>query len=288
MKKILAVGLVFFLMLGLAVSQENGARPAPKMIQIYREFVKPGHNVAHEKVEAGWPKAFKANKSASTYLGMSAITGGNEAWYVSGYDSYEAWEKATAADEANPALSAEIARLQTADGDHVEGFRALTARFREELSLRKPLNIGDYRYMTVAIVRVRPGMNNQFADLRKKIKEAHEKAGLEDWYSVFEVQSGMPTPTYLIFVPMKSLKEVDDNAKLHTADKYVEALGGAEGQKKMAEANAQIITSTESMIFRFSPKMSNPPANYLVGNADFWTPKPPMMKAKGPQEAKKQ
>jgi hypothetical protein len=271
-------------------AQGDGAMPAPKLLQIYREMVKPGHNAAHEKVEAGWPKAHKASKTPAHYLAMTSLTGANEAWYLSGYESYEAWEKQFMAEQADPVLAAEITRLSAADGEHLDGWRSITARFREDLSLRPALNIGSYRYMTVVTMRVRPGMQSRFVETRKTIKAAHEKAGLKDYYSIFEVNSGMVGPTYLLFIPMKSLKEADESAAMHASAPYQEALGGEEGSKKMAESNAAAILSTESAIFAFSPKMSNPPQNYsLGGNADYWNPKPaPAMKPKAAAPAKKE
>ena len=130
---------------------------------------------------------------------------------------------------------------------------------------------------------------SKFSDARKVIKAAHEKAGLKDYYSVFEVQSGMVGPTYMIFIPMKSLKEADEGRASHAAAAYQEALGGEEGNKKIGEMNAAAIISNESAIFAFSPKMSSPPENFLkAGNADYWNPKPAMApKAKAAPAAKK-
>src|SRR5689334_21948349 len=107
MKKIAMGVLGAFLMAGMlpVVAQDDGARPAPKMIQIYREMVKPGRGPAHEKVEAGWPRAYKSSKNSAHYLAMTSVTGPNEAWFVSGYDSYEAMEKQSKAEESDAALS---------------------------------------------------------------------------------------------------------------------------------------------------------------------------------------
>lgn len=271
-------------------AQDDGAMPAPKLIQIYREMVKPGHNAAHEKTEMGWPKAHKASKTPAHYLAMTSITGQNEAWYTSGYESYEAWEKQMKAEMADPVLSAETSRLTTADGDHLEGWRSIVGRFREDLSLRPAINIGSYRYMNVVTIRIRPGLQSKFVEARKTIKAAHEKAGLKDYYSIFEVQSGMVAPTYLLFIPMKSLKEADEAAAMHQGAAYQEALGGEEGNKKITELNTAAIISNESMIFAFNPKMSNPPENYMKGgNADYWNPKPAMAaKPKATPAEKKQ
>lgn len=276
MKKCLMAMLTLSMMAGMTplVAQQNGALPAPKMLQIFREMVKPGRNSAHEKHEMGWPKAYRASKSPAHYLAMTSMTGVNEAWYVSGYDSYEAWETQSKAEQSDATLSAELTRLSAADGEMLDSWRSVTAVYRDDLSHRPALNIGDYRYMNVVTIRVRPGMQSKFVEARKTIKAAHEKAGMKDYYSVFEVQSGMPGPTYLLFIPMKSLKEADEARLIHGAAPYLEAMGGDEGSKKIGELNAAAVLSNESTLFAFSPKMSNAPANYLIGNAEYWNPKP--------------
>jgi len=256
------------------VAQDDGARPAPNVLQIFREVVKPGRATAHEKVEIGWPKAFRASKNSPRYIGMTSITGPSEAWFVSGYPSYEAWEKQSKAEEADPVLSAEQSRLAAADGELLENVRSITARFREEMSHRPPLNIGSYRYMNVVTVRVRPGMQGKFTEMRKMIKAAHDKAGLKDYYSIFEVQSGMPGPTYMIFIPMKSLKEADEAGPLHSSPAYFEALGGEEGQKKMSELASAAVLNNESAVFAFNPRISVPPPEYALADAEYWNPKP--------------
>src|SRR3569832_223766 len=110
MKKVAMGVLGALLMAGVlpVVAQDDGARPAPKVLQIYREMVKPGKSAAHEKLEAGWPKAYKASKNPAQYLAMTAITGPSEAWFVSGYDSYEAWEKQTKSEDSEAVLNAEL------------------------------------------------------------------------------------------------------------------------------------------------------------------------------------
>ena len=224
---------------------------------------------------------------------MTSITGPSEAWFISGYPSYEAWEKQVKSEDGDATLSAELSRLQAADGEQLESVRSVSARFREDLSMRPALNMGDYRYMSVTTVRLRPGFVDQWVEMRKNIKAAHEKAGMKDYYSVFAVQSGMTGPSFLIFIPMKSLKEADEAGPLHESAAYKEALGGDAADKKMAEVSAAAIVNTENALFAFSPKMSVPPPEYSMGDsADYWNPKPatavaPAAKAKTTVAAKK-
>ena len=288
----LATGALCLFVLSAAVplvAQDDGARPAPNVLQIFREVVKPGRNATHEKVEMGWPKAFRNSKNPSHYIGMVSITGPSEAWFVAGYPSYEAWEQETKAQQADAALSSEMDRLSATDGELLESVRSVTAHFREDLSHRPLINIGAYRYMDVFTVHVRPGHVDKFVEARKIIKAAHEKAEMKDYYSVFQVDSGMPGPTFLVLIPMKSLKEADEAGPLHTSAAYKEALGGEDGQKKLGELTAAAVAYNEGAIFAFNPKMSVAPPDFSLADAAFWNPKPVMAstKAKTAASAKK-
>jgi hypothetical protein len=64
-----------------------------KVLQIIREEVKPGKAAAHEKVEAGWPRAFAKAKWPTHYLAIQSMSGPTEAWFLVGYPSLAAWEK---------------------------------------------------------------------------------------------------------------------------------------------------------------------------------------------------
>src|SRR5713226_7208291 len=64
----------------LALAQEQAPSGPPKVLQIFREEVKPGKAPAHEKVEAGWPRAFANASSPTHYIAMVSVTGPSEAW----------------------------------------------------------------------------------------------------------------------------------------------------------------------------------------------------------------
>lgn len=269
---LLIVGLALTAMPLLA--QNAGEQPAPKILQIVIEDVKAGHGAAHEMTETGWPKAYSGSKAPINYMAMTAITGGSEAWFVTGFPSMEAWEKQRRAEEADATLSAELTRLSAADSEHISSIHNVVGRFREDMSHRPPLNIGNYRYINVVKVRVRPGQVSKFVEARKMVKAAHEKAGLTDYYSVFEVVSGMPAPTFLIFIPMKSLAEADAAPGLHTSAAYKEAMGGDLGDQKINDLITASVIDNEGTIFAFSPKMSLPTPEVVAAAPEFWSPKP--------------
>ncbi|MBI3668973.1 MAG: hypothetical protein HY237_04235 [Acidobacteria bacterium] len=257
----------------IALAQEQAPSGPPKVLQIYREEVKPGKGAAHEKVEAGWPRAFANVKSPTHYLAMVSVTGPSEAWFVTGFDSLAAWEKDRLATEKNPALTAELDQLGAKDGELLSSVRSIVASYREELSYRATgVNLGQMRYFYVTTFRIRPGHENDFVEANKIIRAAHEKANVPEHWAVFQVLSGLPSGTYLTFQPLQSLAEVDTFPQTH-GKTYQEATGD-EGRQKLRELTSAGMLSSETSIFLFSPKMSYVSKETAAADPGFWTPKP--------------
>ena len=285
MKHCIKIGLTLFLLAVVVQSVSAQANtPAPNYLQIFREEVKVGHGPAHGKTEAGWPRAFAKANWPTRYVAMTSVTGPSEAWYVTAWESVAAWEKDTAATAANPALQAELDRLSAEDGQHLSNARSILLRYRADLSHRPGVNLPSQRYLSITVVRIRPGRNEDFEASRKITVEAHVKAGVNDNHSVFQVMSGMPSGTFLIISPMKSLATIDANSQIH-GQAYQDALGDA-GRKRLAELSASGTISAETNYFAFSPAMSYPPKEYIDGDPAFWAPKPAKAPAKAAPSAK--
>lgn len=274
------------LLLALAlpvVAQAQSNTPPPNIIQIAREELKPGHGPSHAKTEAGWPRAFGKANWPTHYIAVTSLTGPNEAWFITGYESLAAWEKDSADISKNGALQAELDRLSEEDGQHLAGFRSVVARYRADLSHRPGVSMPTMRFFSITIVRIRPGRNADFEDARKIIKAAHEKAGVNDNHSVFQVMSGMPNGTFLVITPMKSLAELDAGPQVH-GQAYQDAIGDA-GRAKMRELAASGTMSSDTNYYAFSPALSYPSKEYTDADPAYWKPKAP---AKAAPAAKKE
>jgi hypothetical protein len=274
-KGTVVISLVVMLvsMCALAFAGDNDTEKVPpNYLNITIEMTKPGVAAAHEKFEMGWPAAFGKANWPTHYLAMSSITGPTEAWFITGYDSAEAAEKDADAFAHNTSLRTASEQLAQQDAQFLTGTKTITAMYKPDLSYwSSPPDIGNKRYFAVAKVSVKPGHNDEFKEMRAITKAAHEKAQLNEGFGVFQVVAGAPGPTYLIFIPMKSMKEVDGYDTLH-GKPYQDALG-EEGQKKMRELAAACIDTTEVNYFEFSPRMSYAPKEWIAANPDFWTPK---------------
>jgi hypothetical protein len=272
MKHWFKIGVALGLVLACAHQTcAQAATPAPNYLQIFREEVKVGHAPAHAKTEMGWPRAFAKHNWPTHYIAMTSITGPAEAWYVTPWQSLADWERDTAAIAGNAALQAEMDRLSGEDAQHLTNGRSLVARYRADLSHRPGVNIPQQRYLSISIVRIRPGRNEDFEASRKISVDAHVKAGVNDNHSVYQVISGMPAGTFLIVTPMKSLAEVDASPQVH-GQAFQDAIGDA-GRKKLSELAGSGTIGAETMYFAFSPEMSYPPKEYMDADPGFWKPK---------------
>ncbi len=259
--------------------------PAPKILQIYREEIKPGKAPAHEVVEAGWPRAFASAKWPTHYLAVTSVTGPTEAWFLTGYESFAAWEMDTRNIDKNAALKKELDQLEAKDGELRSGGRSLVAFFREDLSNQPNADLPKMRYFRIITFRVKPGHEAHFGEAAKIVKAGYEKAKLtQSWYT-YQVYSGMVTPTFLVFIPLKSLDEVD------TAFGQAKTLQDAEGEenvKKLQTISADAYNAVESNIFAFNPKMSYASNEWAAEDPEFWKPKAAAaMKPEGKKPAAK-
>lgn len=225
----------------------------PKFLQITREVVKPGKDLAHSKSEAGWARSLEAAKYPATSLGMSAQSGPNEMWWLNGYGSMAEMQKVNDAVDASPALTAVGTTYGPPEADYVSNTIGMIARFRDDISYSSGTPMTAVRFFLVTRVVVRTGMGDQFTEARKLIKAAHEKVKAADGYGIYQVTAGAPAGTFLIFSGRKSLAELDNDPH---GPAYVAALGGPEGQKKLTDMQIAYQASASTDLFKLDPTIS--------------------------------
>jgi hypothetical protein len=123
------------------------------------------------------------------------------------------------------------------------------------------------------------GRDDDFVEGSKLYLNAFEKLKSERAYVMYQVVMGAPAGTYVMFSPMKSLKELDDEMAGEKA--FIEAMG-AENMKKLEKGSGDVFLSTRSDLYAFSPEMSNVSKDFGAGDPKYWTPKPPVIPKKLP------
>ena len=266
-----------FLALALATAappavsaQAAAAPPNPyRVLFITRETVKPGKGDAHDKLESDWARSLAAAKMPFGTLAMKSVTGPRETWFVSGFPSYAAYARLNSMYEGNAALGAVATRLDPQESDLLAEARGMVLQARDDLSYGGPANMARMRFFSVSRISVRPGMGPTFEEARVLVKRAHETARATDSYSIYEATAGAPAGTFFIFVPRKSLAEIDDAPTIHGAA-YTAALGGEEGRKKMAGMAATYLISSQTDHFAFLPLQSIVGAAWVKEDPTYW------------------
>jgi len=267
------LGLAVLAGCGPAIAQDLAPEAPAKVLQIIREEIKAGRATAHEKYEAGYVKAYKAAKR-TPYLAMSTLSGPSEAWFIVSFPSYAALEKEIDATAKDAALSAELERLDESDAAYRTGGRTMIAEYKPELSYRARGDFSGVHYVEVTIVYVRPGHTREYEELVSVSRKAHEQANVDEHFGVYEVASGMPAGTYVVFAGLNSLAELDSDPH---GQGYRDAVGD-EGRAKLQKLIADAVVSVDRMVFQFSPRMSNPPAWLLRTDPVFWAPARPVVR----------
>jgi len=150
--------------------------------------------------------------------------------------------------------------------------RSELRRRRWDLSRKPPAGdaysklLGESRYLRTTAVHIRAGHVADFEALLKDLKEAGERNPNTAPVFVSQVVEGRKGTTFYVTTLRSSLGGFDRNPTTR------EILGD-EGYKKYLQTNADVVESTESMLYRMSPELSNPPEEVAKVAANFWGPK---------------
>jgi len=268
---------------GLATltAQEKSAGPMgpPKVLNIVREFTKPGKGgAAHEKTEGAFVKAMREAKWPTHYLAMDSVSGKPRSLFFTAYDSFEAIEKDALATEKKPAFAAALDRANAADGELLTETDISDFVYREDLSLRAHSDIPHMRYFEIIAFKIRPGHDHDWETLAKMYVAGYEKIPSGHW-ATYEAVFGQEGSVFIAIIPHKSAAEID--SAFADEKPFADAVG-EQGMKKIEELSAAAIETSHSSLFAFNPRMSYVSEDWIKADPEFWNPKP----AKEPAAAK--
>jgi len=268
----------------VTAAQDSSATKGPAVLQINREFLKPGKTgMAHDKTESAFVSAFTRAKWPTHYVAYCSLSGKARCLYFSRFDSFEAWEKDNKAMEKNPALAAEIDRAQAADGELLDGFDQGVLTYDEELSYHSHKPDGKMRYMEISVFHVKPGHRHEWHELVKMVKDAHDKAGTSAHWGAYDTAFGREDGTYVILSGDNSMSDIDKG--FAESKKWIEAMGGEEGMKKFDELYGSAVSSSGSELFAVNPAQSYVDEEWIKADPGFWRPKAAEAAAKSAKPA---
>jgi hypothetical protein len=241
----------------VAVAQEKSGEmhAPPKVLYINREFIKPGKSGAvHERSESAFVKAMSSAKSHNHYLALNSLSGKPRALFLSGYASFEDWQKSMMEDFRNTTLTAALDRAALADGELLDAYDQTAWVYREDQSMNQTGGLVGIRLFELEVFQV------------KMVKDAYAKIPDAHW-AMYQNVFGREQPSYLVITPRKSASEID--SAFANSKQFADAMG-PEGMKKLSELSASAIASSETNIFVVSPKMSYMDEDLAKADPEFW------------------
>ena len=264
LRSLLRIGLLG-IMATLLVGQE--APQPPRVLAIFREDIKEGKDAAHEQSESRFMRAAAAAKFPVNVLGLQSLTGSSQVWFLEPHDSFESIGKTRVAMQ-NP----ELANLDTLDGEFRSASRTWMAVFRPDLSFHAQQlvqTLPKMRYFNVIMMRTRSDREQDFAEVAKMAVAAAERSMDDQPVATYQVVSGAPNGSYILFEPAASLKALDEASE--RSRNLFQAMGDA-GTKRFMKMAGEAIAQQEALLFAIDPRMSYPSREMIAGDPAFWTP----------------
>ena len=256
---------------GLFAIAQDEVTP-PKVIQLQREFIKPGKAGAiHDKSEANYVAAMNHGKLQGHYVALNSMSGKTRELFLTGYPTFAAWEADNKIVEKSAALTAELDHAATVDGELLQDSDSAIATYDEELSYHPHGDVSHARYFEVSVFKVKPGHRHDWHELTKMVKDGNEKGGTSSHWAAYEVAYGAEDGTYIILSADKSMAEIDQG--FAESKKFVEAMGGPEGMAKLDKLYGDTVESSRSELFSVNPKQSYADEAWIKANPEFWKPK---------------
>ncbi len=260
----------------------NPAAEPPKMLLLVHQEFRFGKAGERQKLEVSISRACEHLNVPNDWIDLESISGPPEALFFDPFDSFERLDTAFVAWGRIFATHPELARMQEEIKALVTSERTIIAVRRDDLGYRpQSIDLSKARFLRVLEVRLNPGHESDFVEAFRILSAAYEKIKPDAPWVVYQVNAGMPSPTFLVFVPMHALKQNDDLLS------WAQGLREAEGEEaahQMEQIARDAYAGTESNLYVVSPETSHVSKDFADGDPEFWSSKKPAAPKLGVQK----
>jgi hypothetical protein len=251
----------------------NPAAEPPKMLLLVHQEFKFGKEGERRKLEVAISRACEPLHVPNDWIDLESLSGPTEALFFDPFDSFEQLDTAFADWERIFGTHPELARMQAELKALVTGERTIIAMRRDDLGYRpQAIDLSRARFLRVLEVRLHPGHESDFVEAFRILGAAYEKMKADSPWVIYQVNVGMPSPTFLVFVPIRALKQ---NDVLLSWRKGIREAEGEEAAHQMEQIAREAYASTESNLYVISPETSHVSKNFADGDPEFWSPHRP-------------
>jgi hypothetical protein len=250
----------------------NLAGTPPKVLVLVHQEFKTSKAGERQKLQAAIARACDHVSVPNSWIDLESITGFPGALF---FDPFESFEQIDAAFADWPQIFAahpDLARMQEELKTLVSTERTVIAVRRDDLGFRpQSIDLSKARFLRILEVQLHPGHEGDFVEAFKVLGGAYEKIKADTPWVVYQVNVGMPSPTFLVFVPMRALRQNDDLLDWRRSLREAE---GEEAAQRMEQLAKDAYASSESNLYVISPETSHVFKDFADGDPGFWSPKP--------------
>ncbi len=263
-----------------AVTPAQQDSPKHQVLQITREFIKPGKSgMAHDKTESAFIAAASRAKFPVHYIALNSLSGKSRALFLTAYGSFDEWEKANALVDHNKELGDAFERASVADGELLEDLDSNVYAYSDELSYHPRPDLSHARYVEITVFNVRLGHDADWHKLSKMYRDALDKAGSSSHWAMFQAVYGPNDGTWIALSGDKSMADID--SMMMEGKKLVQSVG-EEDWKKLDKLYGDCVESAHTELFSINPRQSYPPEEWVTADSEFWKPRHAMALAAKP------
>jgi hypothetical protein len=144
--------LLSFLVLLLGVTAPPAQRQTVQILQIYRDFLKPGSDAAYGKIEQDAARICAELKCPHPYLAIESLTGPKEVWFLNAYSSPGEPKKVAEAYGKNPELLKALAEIVERKKDLISDPAEVFATYLPSSTRRTPpWALGRGRFLVITV-----------------------------------------------------------------------------------------------------------------------------------------
>jgi len=263
---------LLYSLLSTVLAQGPKTRPGapPKLLLLVHQQVLPGKAAERQRLEVQTSSRFDELNILITWIELEAVTGPPQALFFDPADSFAELDRAGAMLASTFATYPELAQQQQQIEERLASSKTVVAVRRDDMSYgAERMDLSKARYLRISVVSLRPGHERDFAEAQALRNLASTRERAEGAWVVYEVNSGVAQPAFLIVQALRALADADK--ELDTVRKLQQSLAETE-RSRLEQVAREAYASIESNLYVIHPEMSHVPNEFASGDPNFWKP----------------
>jgi hypothetical protein len=240
----------------------------PKILNIVHQLLIPGKGSAYSQLLDHISKTYDQAQIPVYWIQAQSLTGSYGEMSLNVFGSFANAEEAINTLAQTVASHPALAQMQEQLLGYVSSETNAIAARRDDISYRVPsIDFSKARILRVATILVRQGHEDEFSEAMKNLSAAYGKLNADAPWVTYQVNAGAPSTTFVILMPMRSLKEMDDYVA------RTRALRDAEGDPvylHLQEIARNAYVSWDSEIYIVNAAVSHVSDDFAAGDPQFW------------------